>query len=157
MSSGGLGWWPILASRSAMVKGKKKEKKPANPQADFSRGGMYSAGLSQGVPWLEKRLLVSRQFPLATCFSSGDLRVCDLSLWIRTSLATYKTGKRQRHIHLRYQVGEQIGTRSTHQRGTAHLNNSEMDMTSMCSKYFLPMQTDMLQVDREMKRMEKSK
>ena len=57
MSGGGLGWWQLLASRSAMVDGQKKEKKAANPGVDFSTGERASAGRSQGVPWLAETSL----------------------------------------------------------------------------------------------------
>ena len=37
MSGGGSGWWQVLASRIAMVEGRKKGKKGPNPGVGFCK------------------------------------------------------------------------------------------------------------------------
>ena len=49
MSGGGSGWWPVLASRSVMVDGQKKEKKGPNPGVGFSTAPRASTWHSQGA------------------------------------------------------------------------------------------------------------
>ena len=47
MGGGGLGWWPLLASKSAMVDGQRKGGKGPNPGVDFSTALRASARHSQ--------------------------------------------------------------------------------------------------------------
>ena len=49
MSGGGSGWWRVLASRIAMVGGRKKGGKGPNPGVGFSTAPRASTRRSQGA------------------------------------------------------------------------------------------------------------
>ena len=66
MSGGWSGWWPVLASRSVMVEGRKKGEKGPNPEVGSSWLNIMPQKIARNVAkghLAGKCLLVSRQIP----------------------------------------------------------------------------------------------